>query len=223
MVIVLGHRQDLLDLGNEGRIAHLRNRFNTAIKVAFHPVGRADVVLARPAVLEAEEPAVLEESTRDAEDANRVRESAHAGAQATEATHVEHDRNAGPARPVQLADDLQAAARNALGSLPDLWHVHNHSLGKNLALPGALQALGDAGQRLLLQLHDFAEDGRPLNYRHYAVLNGRDLKLLGAAGIPPARLHALANPVSLQADTTASEDLWSRQRRLLLKPPYPRP
>jgi hypothetical protein len=147
------------------------------------------------------------------------------------------------ASPAQLADDLQAAARDALGSLPDLWHVHNHSLGKNLALPGALQVLADAGQRLLLQLHDFAEDGRPLNYRrlrsvvgegdgarlvqclypqagqvHYAVLNGRDLKLLGAAGIPPARLHALANPVSLQAGAAASEDPRSRQQRLWLYP-----
>ncbi|MEA2080473.1 MAG: hypothetical protein U9P00_11565, partial [Pseudomonadota bacterium] len=147
------------------------------------------------------------------------------------------------ASPAQLGADLQAAARDALGSLPDLWHVHNHSLGKNLALPGALHALADAGQRLLLQLHDFAEDGRPLNYRrlrsvvgegdgarlvqclypqagqvHYAVLNGRDLKLLGAAGIPPARLHALANPVSLQPDTAGADDSRSRQGRLWLYP-----
>ena len=52
------------------------------------------------------------------------------------------------ASPAQLAHDLQRAARDALGALPDLWHVHNHSLGKNLALPGALQALAGAGQRL---------------------------------------------------------------------------
>lgn len=147
------------------------------------------------------------------------------------------------ASPAQLAADLQAAARDALGSLPDLWHVHNHSLGKNLVLPGALQALADAGQRLLLQLHDFAEDGRPLNYRrlrsvvgegdgarlvqclypqagqvHYAVLNGRDRKLLGTSGIPAARLHALANPVSLQAGTNRVQDLRSRRRRLWLYP-----
>jgi hypothetical protein len=145
--------------------------------------------------------------------------------------------------PAQLAAELQTAARDALGSLPDLWHVHNHSLGKNLALPGALLALAGNGQRLLLQLHDFAEDGRPLNYRrlrsvvgqgdgarlvqclypqagqvHYAVLNGRDLKLLDAAGIPPARLHALANPVSLRVDTAGAENSWSGQRRLWLYP-----
>ena len=145
--------------------------------------------------------------------------------------------------PAQLAADLQTAAREVLGSPPDLWHVHNHSLGKNLVLPGALQALAESGQRLLLQLHDFAEDGRPPNYRrlraavgegdgarlvqclypqagqvHYAVLNGRDLKLLGAAGVPAARLHALANPVSLQAGTTGSAMPGSGQRRLWLYP-----
>lgn len=143
----------------------------------------------------------------------------------------------------QLAADLQAAARDALGSLPDLWHVHNHSLGKNLALPGALQALAAAGQRLLLQLHDFAEDGRPMNYRrlrnvlgegdgarlaqclypqagqvHYAVLNGRDLKLLSAAGISAARLHGLANPVSLQAGTSVGAETPRSGRRLWLYP-----
>jgi hypothetical protein len=133
------------------------------------------------------------------------------------------------ASPGQLAADLQQAARAALGSLPDIWHVHNHSLGKNLALPGALHALAEVGQRLLLQLHDFAEDGRPLMYRrlrdvvgagdgvrlahclypqagqvHYAVLNGRDRSLLAAAGMPPARLHSLPNPVQLQV---ANEDV----------------
>ena len=147
------------------------------------------------------------------------------------------------ASPAQLGTDLQTAARDALGSLPDLWHVHNHALGKNLALPGALWALADSGQRLLLQLHDFAEDGRPLNYQrlrkvvgegdgarlvrrlypqagqvHYAVLNGRDLKLLGAAGIPASRLHALANPVSLQAAASGTEPARPAQGRLWLYP-----
>jgi glycosyltransferase involved in cell wall biosynthesis len=147
------------------------------------------------------------------------------------------------ASPAQLATDLQAAVRDALGSLPDLWHVHNHALGKNLILPGALRVLAAGGQRLLLQLHDFAEDGRPLNYRrlrrvvgegdgarlvrclypqagqvHYAVLNGRDLKLLGAAGISPSRLHALANPVSLQAAASDAEPVRAAQGRLWLYP-----
>ena len=37
-------------------------------------------------------------------------------------------------------------------------HVHNHSLGKNVSLPGALQVLAGHGYPLLLQIHDFAED-----------------------------------------------------------------
>jgi hypothetical protein len=108
-------------------------------------------------------------------------------------------------------------AKQALGGEPDLWHVHNHSLGKTPALPMATKALGEAGRRLLLQIHDFAEDGRPGDFRrlseslgrgnldaalypqsdhiHYAVLNGRDRDLLGAVGVSPDRLHFLPNAV----------------------------
>ena len=98
-------------------------------------------------------------------------------------------------------------------------HVHNHALGKNASLPGALQQLATHGFRLLLQVHDFAEDFRPANYRHlmratksenaqqlaakqfpagpaihYAVLNGRDQALLTTAGVNQKQLHALPNP-----------------------------
>ncbi|MCZ6771527.1 MAG: hypothetical protein O7G83_06020 [Proteobacteria bacterium] len=103
-------------------------------------------------------------------------------------------------------------------------HAHNHSLGRNSAVPAALGALAEAGYPLLLQIHDFAEDFRPDNYRHlvqtlgagdphavparlypqashihYAVLNNRDGAILSAAGVAPERLHLLANPVSAPA------------------------
>ncbi len=121
----------------------------------------------------------------------------------------------------ELARRLRRAAREALGGGPDLWHIHNHSLGKNLAMPGAVQDLARAGEALLLQLHDLAEDGRPHLYRrlreslaaeggdpsallyplggrvHYAVLNGRDRGWLAAAGVPAGRLHLLPNAVWL--------------------------
>ena len=91
-------------------------------------------------------------------------------------------------------------------------HVHNHSLGKNRALPRVVPRLAASGYGMLLQIHDFAEDFRPENYRnlgrpapemlypqasnvHYAVLNGRDRAILAAAGADPARLHLLPNPV----------------------------
>jgi glycosyltransferase involved in cell wall biosynthesis len=131
----------------------------------------------------------------------------------------------------ELARELQAAARELFGGDPDLWHFHNHSLGKNLAAPAAIQTLARNGQRVLLQIHDFAEDGRPALYQrmlrgpggsdggqlasllypvaqhiHYAVLNGRDQQLLSHAGIPDDTLHLLPNAVWLppgRAATTA--------------------
>ena len=103
-------------------------------------------------------------------------------------------------------------ARGAFGGEPDLWHIHNHSLGKNPALTQEVTNLAMAGQKILLQIHDFAEDGRPDNYRnlgglknrlypvaphiHYAVLNKRDFSFLKAAGIPESNLHLLPNAVS---------------------------
>lgn len=127
--------------------------------------------------------------------------------------------------PASLAMEMRAAAREALGDSPDLWHVHNHSLGKNTVLAGALLSLAKAGEALLLQLHDFAEDGRPANYRlmlrtmaqgrrialakllypladhvHYALLNKRDFGFLLDAGGLPGNLHLVPNPVELHAD-----------------------
>ena len=124
--------------------------------------------------------------------------------------------------PESLAQGLILAARKGLaGELPDVWHFHNHSLGKNIALPLAIKQLLEKGHRLLFQIHDFAEDGRPDNYRiltqsngdqtpgsepgiiypiapqiHYAALNGRDLNFLNQAGIPKNQSHLLHNPIS---------------------------
>ncbi|MGB0344258.1 MAG: hypothetical protein ACPGGJ_02595, partial [Coraliomargarita sp.] len=91
-----------------------------------------------------------------------------------------------------LLQRMRDAARQALGAEPDLWHIHNHSLGKNEAMPGVVSLLAEAGEALLLQIHDFAEDGRPQNHRvnqartehagnlyplgdrvHYALINAR--------------------------------------------------
>jgi hypothetical protein len=108
--------------------------------------------------------------------------------------------------------DLLRHARGTFGSEPDVWHIHNHSLGKNPALTQEVVTLAMAGQKILLQIHDFAEDGRPDNYRnlgklkgrlypvaphiHYAALNKRDYRFLLAAGIPEENLHLLPNAVS---------------------------
>ncbi len=124
--------------------------------------------------------------------------------------------------PAVLADRIENALRE-FGCLADstLLHFHNHSLGKNVSLPGAIHELAQRGFPMLLQIHDFAEDLRPANYCHlresllpdeaehlpdllypqaahihYAVLNGRDLSVFRKAGIDEQRLHLLPNPVS---------------------------
>jgi len=146
-----------------------------------------------------------------------------------------------PLGPAALTAAMTDAAQRCFGSLPDLWHVHNHSLGKNLAVPGAVAALLRQGQRLLLQPHDFAEDGRPTLYRrllnrsaegdtgrlsallyplsghvHYAVLNDRDRGFLATAGIPNDHLHLLPNAVSIPQSVAPSHPFG--ERRLWLYP-----
>ncbi|MDP8243767.1 MAG: glycosyltransferase family 4 protein [Candidatus Hinthialibacter antarcticus] len=144
-----------------------------------------------------------------------------------------YEEGAPACSPDELAIQLREAATHALGGAPDVWHIHNHSLGKNATLTAAVHRLAQRGERLLLQIHDFAEDGRPSNYRflterlshsnpggfseqlypdaahiHYAALNARDLNILATAGAPTQRLHALANPVALddsEVDVIASD------------------
>jgi len=119
-------------------------------------------------------------------------------------------------------------------------HTHNHALGKNASLPGALSQLAQQGCRLLLQIHDFAEDFRPTNYRHllkslrvhsadelaailypqgpgihYATLSGRDQALLTAAGVDQQRLHVLPNPVVEFAGLPAADEARPRVRNKL--------
>ena len=128
--------------------------------------------------------------------------------------------DAAPRAPRGLAARLRAGLAEAGGSPQStVVHVHNHALGKNGSLPGALAELAGEGWPLLLQIHDFAEDFRPLNYQrlragasgqadgdwaaaaypqaghvHYAVLNQRDARILAASGVEPQRVHALPNP-----------------------------
>ena len=104
-----------------------------------------------------------------------------------------------------VLEDLQFTPRRTV------LHLHNHSLGKNRCLGPTVGRLADDGYALLLQIHDFAEDFRPANYRqivdpallypqaanvHYAVLNGRDHDVLLDAGVDGGRLHLLPNPVT---------------------------
>ena len=113
----------------------------------------------------------------------------------------------------ELLQAMRHAAREALGGVPDVWHFHNHSLGKNPRLPEIVARLAEEGARLLLHIHDLAEDGRPENARflcdrqqlyphgpnvHYAFLNPRDRERFIAAGLVPERAHLLPNPVAIK-------------------------
>ncbi|MBU2644629.1 hypothetical protein KKI24_07975 [bacterium] len=87
----------------------------------------------------------------------------------------------------------------------DLVHVHNPLLKKNSRLLAILEQLQQKGLKLFLQIHDFAEDGRPEAYYdeaypadcHYGVINSRDRQILLNSGLKPAGVHMLANAVAL--------------------------
>jgi len=148
-----------------------------------------------------------------------------------------------PVCAAELASRIEESATEALGGRPDLYHAHNHSLGKNLALSKALHLLAVKGCPMLLHIHDFAEDGRPGNYRlmleglgesrvdtlsrllypvgghiHYGLLNSRDRSCLMKAGAPDAHLHLLPNPVEVDSSGGTEEVGDSIDRPLVLYP-----
>jgi FMN phosphatase YigB (HAD superfamily)/glycosyltransferase involved in cell wall biosynthesis len=120
-----------------------------------------------------------------------------------------------------LTESLRAAATEALGGPPDLWHFHNHSLGKNCLIPHVIARLARNDERIVLQIHDLAEQGRPANYQlvancrtlypfspriRYAFLNSRDRDVFTAAGLPPESATLLPNPVSVAPHSDSPAD-----------------
>ncbi len=85
----------------------------------------------------------------------------------------------------------------------DVLHVHNPTLAKNRQFLQIIKRLQQAGVNLFLQIHDFAEDGRPDLYFkedypadcHYGVINARDADILIRAGLDRAGLHHIPNAV----------------------------
>jgi len=108
-----------------------------------------------------------------------------------------------PYNPDATAEKILSVICAALDGPCDVLHVHNPTLAKNVSLLRILAALQRRGIRLLLQIHDFAEDGRPEAYSrdaypsncHYAVINSRDRRILCAAGLSPDGVHLLPNMV----------------------------
>ena len=111
-------------------------------------------------------------------------------------------------RPFKV-EDVAAAVFRAIESHfdgpCDIVHVHNPILAKNKKFLEILKALQKKGIRLFLQIHDFAEDGRPQSYFvddypadcHYSVLNSRDYRILLKSGLKKQGLHQIFNTVYL--------------------------
>lgn len=133
----------------------------------------------------------------------------------------------------RLGRDVRAALeRLDFRGEDTLLHFHNHSLGKNRAVPGLIASLAEDGHAMLLQIHDFAEDFRPANYRrlasaassgelypqapaiHYAVLNDRDHAILREAGVAQERLHLLPNPAPALGPMPSQEAARAKLARL---------
>jgi len=106
--------------------------------------------------------------------------------------------------PSYIAKQISNAIREQWPDGCDLIHVHNPTLAKNRDFLKILTELQNTGHRLLLQIHDFAEDGRPQVYYseeypvdcHYAVINSRDFQTLLNAGLNQSGLHLIPNSVT---------------------------
>jgi hypothetical protein len=103
----------------------------------------------------------------------------------------------------ELAEMLLKALSDTWPDGCDVMHVHNPTLAKNRQFLQVIKRLQQSGVNLFLQIHDFAEDGRPGLYFeedypadcHYGVLNTRDFHILRKAGLDAAGLHHLPNAV----------------------------
>ena len=110
-----------------------------------------------------------------------------------------------PFAPEDVAASVARSIRSQFKGPCDIVHVHNPLLAKNSKFLAILKALQKEGFNLLLQVHDFAEDGRAALYFsqaypancHYCVVNSRDYQTLLKSGLKKKGLHQLSNCVSL--------------------------
>jgi len=117
------------------------------------------------------------------------------------------DDFAGNIEPIRTARKIIKAIHAKFNGPCDLVHVHNPTLAKNRYFLAILKLLQQEGLNLLLQIHDFAEDGRPLAYFseaypsdcHYGVINRRDYQILIKSGLKQDGLHLMENAVTIPA------------------------
>jgi hypothetical protein len=118
---------------------------------------------------------------------------------------IAYDQNgSASSSPENTASDIDKAIHSIWPEGCDVVHVHNPILAKNRNFLKVLKLLQQKGYKLLLQIHDFAEDGRPLSYFpepypencHYCVINKRDYDFLTKSGLTHQGLHLLSNMVN---------------------------
>ncbi|MEP4076367.1 hypothetical protein [Haloferula sp.] len=126
--------------------------------------------------------------------------------QIVEELGYDSERGAG-ASGIRIVRAMRKAVRNAFASGRVIWHFHNHSIGKNRGFSDAAGILAESGEPMVLQYHDFAEDGRPAAYPAiansetlypyapqivHAFINSRDRQHLLKAGLPEK--HTILHP-----------------------------
>jgi glycosyltransferase involved in cell wall biosynthesis len=126
------------------------------------------------------------------------------------------------ATPARSRAQFEAEARALMKRLPrdGALHTHNIGLGKHPRLTYAVKLLAESGVRVINQVHDFPEDGRPAELRAlryctgrrddtfwramcyydfpnvlWATLTSHDAGKLSARGVPAGKIHVLPNPV----------------------------
>jgi hypothetical protein len=115
--------------------------------------------------------------------------------------------------PHEVAESIISAIFARFGGKCDVLHIHNPTLAKNADFLNILKELQIRNLKLFLQIHDFAEDGRPTVYFldeylsdcHYGVINSRDYDILLKAGLKKEGLHKIFNMV--EPDTLNSRVL----------------
>jgi hypothetical protein len=108
-------------------------------------------------------------------------------------------------KPEKVATAIIEAIRLKWKDGCDLVHVHNPILRKNTNFLKILNLIKQRGLKLFLQIHDFAEDGRPMSYFaeeayiencHYGVINSRDYNILIKTGLKKEGLHKIFNTIT---------------------------
>jgi hypothetical protein len=105
--------------------------------------------------------------------------------------------------PEEVAEQMVRSIQSHFNGPCDIVHVHNPILAKNKKFLKILKVLQERGLSLFLQIHDFAEDGRPQSYFsedypadcHYSVVNSRDYRILLKSGLKKQGLHQIFNTV----------------------------